>query len=281
MNNIAHHILLIHCPDQKGLVSIVSNILYKSQYNIVEMKEHVDQLTNIFYMRCEFTGVGDANQIKSFLQKELPPNAIITVNPKTKKDIVVFATKEHHCLSDLLIRNHFGELDANIKCVVSNHKTLQVFVEKFNVDFHYVTHENKSKDEFEQELLAITAKHNPDFLVLAKFMRILSPELVGKYPNKIINIHHSFLPAFIGANPYQQAYNRGIKLIGATAHFVNEELDQGPIIAQQTKQVDHSFSADDMRISGKEIERVVLVEALQLALEDRVFVTGNKTVILN
>lgn len=274
-----NHVLLIHSTDQTGLIAKISTLLFQNNLNIVEMKEHVDQTSSFFYMRCEFTGQVDTTVLKQTLVSQLPPNAKVTINPRKKKDIIVFATKEHHCLSDILIRNYFGELNAEIKCVISNHENLRGIVEKFNIDYLYVPHENKSKPDFEKEILAITQQYNPDYMVLAKFMRILSPDFVSKYPSKIINIHHSFLPAFIGANPYRQAFERGIKLIGATAHFVTDNLDEGPIISQKTNQVDHSFSAEDMRISGKEIERFVLAEALQLVFEDRIFVTGNKTVI--
>ena len=152
---------------------------------------------------------------------------------------------------------------------------------KFGIDFIHIPHENKTKEEFENEIYEVTKKHSPDYLILAKFMRILSPSFVSKYTNKIINIHHSFLPAFIGANPYRQAYERGIKIIGATAHFVTDDLDEGPIISQKTIQVDHSFSADDMKKAGMDTERLALAEALMHALDDRIFVMSNKTVILN
>ena len=207
--------------------------------------------------------------------------ANIKLNPRKKKQLIVFATKEHHCLSDILTRHYFGELNGEIKCVIANHRDLREIVMKFGVDFVHVSHENKTKEAFENDILEITKKHNPDYLVLAKFMRILSPHFVAQYPQKIINIHHSFLPAFIGANPYRQAYERGIKIIGATAHFVTDNLDEGPIITQKTNQVDHSYSAEDMKNSGRDIERLALAEALGHALEDRIFVTGNKTVIFS
>lgn len=276
-----NHILLIDCQDQKGLISKVSTLLFENHLNIVELKEHVDINTNAFYMRCEFTGLADMDVLKKKLLAVLPAKANLTINPNKKKEVILFATKEHHCLSDLLTRHYFSELNMDIKCVISNHRDLRDIVMKFGIDFFHVGHENKSKEQFEKDLLEITTKYNPDYLVLAKFMRILSPDFCARYPNKIINIHHSFLPAFIGANPYKQAYERGIKIIGATAHFVTQELDQGPIISQKTIQVDHSFSAEDMKKAGREIERTALAEALMHALDDRIFVMGNKTVIFN
>ena len=275
-----NHVLLIHSRDQKGLISKISTILYQNDLNIVEMKEHVDRESNTFYMRCEFTGDGNIEAVKEKISRELPVGANLTLNPKKKKDVVILATKEHHCLSDILIRHYFSELEIEIKCVIANHTNLKDLVNKFGIEFVHISHENKSKEEFEQEILEYTKKLDPDYLVLAKFMRILSSNFVKNYPNKIINIHHSFLPAFIGANPYKQAYERGIKIIGATSHFVTDELDQGPIISQKTIQVDHSFSADDMKKAGRDTERLALAEALNHAIDDRIFVMGNKTVIL-
>jgi formyltetrahydrofolate deformylase len=273
------HILLIKCKDEKGLLSKVTTLLFENDLNIIGMKEHVDELNDEFYLRCEYTGETNTIKLSEALKKVLPNNALININPLKKKDIVIYATKEYHCLSDLLIRNYFGELNADIKCVIANHDVLKDIVEKFNIPFYLVSTENKTKAEFENEVLSITNKYQPDYIVLAKFMRILSSDFVNKFEHKIINIHHSFLPAFIGANPYRQAFERGVKLIGATAHFVTNKLDEGPIITQKTNNVDHTYSVEDMSKFGKEIERVVLAEALQYVFEDRIFVTGNKTVI--
>jgi formyltetrahydrofolate deformylase len=275
------HILLIKCKDEKGLLSKVTTLLFENNLNIIGMKEHVDELNNEFYLRCEYIGETDTVKLSQALKKMLPENALVNINPLKKKNIVIYATKEYHCLSDLLIRNYFGELNADIKCVIANHDVLKDIVEKFNIPFYLVSTENKSKAEFENEVLAITNKYQPDYIVLAKFMRILSSDFVNKFEHKIINIHHSFLPAFIGANPYRQAFERGVKLIGATAHFVTNNLDEGPIITQKTNNVDHTYSVEDMSKFGKEIERVVLAEALQCVFEDRIFVTGNKTVIFD
>jgi formyltetrahydrofolate deformylase len=180
----------------------------------------------------------------------------------------------------LLIRYNFNELDANILAVVSNYNTLQPFVSKFGIPFHYITHEHKTREEHEEAILRTLEIYQPEYLVLAKYMRILSPKFVSHYPNKTVNIHHSFLPAFIGANPYRQAYERGVKIIGATAHFVNNNLDEGPIIAQNVKDVDHRYTATDMAREGKEVEKSVLTQALKLVFNDRVFIYGNRTVIL-
>lgn len=285
VNHAVNHIVLINCSDEKGLIAKITKIMFDHSLNIIAMNEHVDETSDEgkshFYMRCDFTGSADIMKLQKSLVAQLPKDAEVVINPRKKKDILIFASKEYHCLSDLLIRHFFGELNAEIRAVVSNHEVLKDIVSKFGIPFHFVPHEGKNKEEYEKQISEITARYQPDFIVLAKYMRILPPEFVARFQNRIINIHHSFLPAFIGANPYRQAFERGIKLIGATAHFVTDKLDEGPIITQKTNNVDHSYSVEDMRKSGKEIERVVLSEALQFVFEDRIFVTGNKTIIFD
>jgi formyltetrahydrofolate deformylase len=175
----------------------------------------------------------------------------------------------------------FNDLNANILAVISNHLVLKELSEKMNVPFHYVSHENISREEHEKKLLTILDQYNPEYIVLAKYMRILTPEFTEKFYNRIINIHHSFLPAFIGANPYKQAYERGVKVIGATAHFVNENLDEGPIIYQDVIHVNHKMDAKVMAKAGRDVEKVVLSTAMELVFDDRVMVNGNKTIIFN
>ena len=275
------HILLISCTDELGLISKISSVISSLGLNIIIMREFVEEESNIFFMRMELSGTLDSNLLFSNLVLNVPAGAVISVNPKQKKDLVIYATKEYHCLGDLLSRHHFGELQANIKAVIANHEDLREYTEKFNVPFHLITHEDKSKEQFEAELLKQTQLYTPDLIVLAKFMRILSPVFVSSFENKIINIHHSFLPAFIGANPYKKAFERGVKLIGATAHIVNNNLDEGPIITQRVIPVDHTFNTKSMIQAGREVERSVLFESLKLVLEDRVFVSGNKTIIFS
>src|SRR3546814_762272 len=184
-----------------------------------------------------------------------------------------------YCLCDILNRQFFNTLGAQVCCVIGNHDHLRIFTEQFSIPFHHISHEGITPKEFETRILETLTPYNPDYLVLAKFMRILSPRFVKTYPERIINIHHSFLPAFAGARPYRQAFERGVKLIGATAHFVTDDLDQGPIIVQQTTPVNHNFTVNDMVTAGKGIEKAALSRALQLVLQDRVFVSGNKTVV--
>jgi formyltetrahydrofolate deformylase len=210
----------------------------------------------------------------------LPPGALIQVNPLPDKRLVVLVSKEYHCLADILVRHYFGNLGASVQCVIGNHEVLADICRRFDIPFHPVLSGNSAdKEAFEDKIREIIRGYSPDYLVLAKFMRILSPGFVAEFPMRIINIHHSFLPAFAGASPYKQAFERGVKLIGATAHFVTDELDEGPIIAQQIIPVNHSYMAPDMVRAGKEIETAVLASALRLVLEDRVFVYGNKTVV--
>lgn len=273
------HILLVSCNDEKGLISRLSSVIFHNNLNIIIMREFVEEDTNIFFARLEFSGEFDVEKVTRELSFNLPLGARISINPKKKKDIVVLATKEHHCLGDLLVRNHFNELNANIRCVIANYPDLKDFTERFEVPFYHVSHEGKNKNDFEKEILEIANGYKPDFLVLAKFMRILTPEFVSHYNDRIINIHHSFLPAFVGAQPYRQAHERGVKLIGATAHIVNNNLDEGPIVTQKIVPVDHTYTVLNMVQAGREVERSVLAEALGLVFEDRVFVSGNKTII--
>ena len=272
-------IIVIQCKDQVGLVAYIAAILAKQQLNIVSMREHVDQNEGLFFMRVEIDNNQEDENLEQLLKPLLPEGAMVMVNPLPHKKVVVLVTKEYHCLADILIRNYFKTLGATVQCVIGNHATLQNICERFDMPFHHISHEECTKDEFEQQVIKTVEQYTPDYVVLAKYMRILSPYFVSKFPMRIINIHHSFLPAFIGANPYRKAFERGVKLIGATAHFVSNELDEGPIIAQQIIPVNHTFTAATMVKAGQEIETSVLAKALKLVFEDRVFVSKNKTVI--
>ncbi len=276
-----NHVVLIKCADQKGLIAAITGVLFKNNHNILLMKEFVEPETNTFFARFELSGELHMETLHLQLEEALPAGTRISINPKRKKDIVILVTKEHHCLSDLLIRHYFNELHANIKAVIGNHDVLKAFTEKFSIPFHFLSHEKFERDEFEHALSSLINQYLPDYVVLAKFMRILSPAFVAQYDERIINIHHSFLPAFIGANPYRKAYERGVKLIGATAHIVNNDLDEGPIITQKIIPVDHEYDVKGMIEAGHEIEKSVLADALKLVLEDRVFVVRNKTIIFN
>ncbi len=272
--------ILIDTTDHKGLVYNISKIIYENDLNIEKNSEYVDEEEKKFFMRTVVSGEFDINKLIKDIKKVTPKNTHINITDNSKKDIVLLATKEPHVLGDLLIRHIDDELNANIKAVVSNHNELRGLVEKFDIPFHYVCADNISREEHEIEVMKKIDIYSPDLIVLAKYMRILTPNFINAYPQKVLNIHHSFLPAFIGANPYKQAHHRGVKIIGATAHFVTDDLDEGPIISQDIVRVDHSFSWQEMRRDGRNVEKVVLSNALQLLLEDRVFIHGNKTVIL-
>jgi len=272
--------LLIETDDTKGLVYNISKVLYEYNLNIESNSEYVDNETNQFFMRTVITGEFEQEKLLEDLNKILPKKSIIKLTAKAKKDIVILATKEMHCLGDLLIKHEAGELDANITAVVSNRDSLKSLVEKFDIPFEYVSHENLSREDHEEQVIKAIKKYNYEYLVLAKYMRILTPTFVQTFPKQVLNIHHSFLPAFIGANPYKQAHSRGVKIIGATSHWVTDDLDEGPIIAQDITRVDHSYSWEDMRDAGRNVEKVVLSKALDLVLKDKVFIYGNKTVIL-
>lgn len=272
-------IILIQCADRVGLVASVSAVLAHYELNIISMREHVDKLENIFFMRLQTEDGNNDPVLVDAIKDVLPADAVLSINPIPAKKVVVMVSKEYHCLADILIRNYFGTFGAEVQCVIGNHSNLADVCKRFDVPFYEVSHEGISKYEFEDKIAGIVNEYAPDYIVLAKFMRILSPSLVAKFPMRIINIHHSFLPAFIGANPYRQAFERGVKLIGATAHFVSDELDEGPIISQQIIPVNHTFTAPDMVKAGREIETAVLAKALKLIFENRVFVYNNKTIV--
>jgi formyltetrahydrofolate deformylase len=276
-----NHILRIQCPDRQGLISVITGIVFSNHLNIVVMKEFVEPVFNTFFARLEISGSPDVILLKQQLEQALPEGTIVQLHPSEKKKLVIMVTREQHCLSDLLVRHHFAELHAEITGVIGNYENLQSFTEKLDVPFYHIPHEGKDRELYEAEILERMEVLAPDYIVLAKYMRILSPSFVESYPYRIINIHHSFLPAFIGANPYRQAYERGVKLIGATAHFVTNDLDEGPIITQKVISVDHEYSVAGMVQAGHEVEKSVLSDAVKLVLEDRVFVTRNRTIIFD
>jgi formyltetrahydrofolate deformylase len=275
------YVLLIDCPDQTGLVHHITGVLFRHGLNITGNQEFVEHEHNRFFMRTTFAGQVDKNGILSEIRGILPPESQVELAQKRRKKIVLLVTKEQHCLAELLVRHQFDELNADILAVIGNHDTLKPFTHQFGVNFHHVPHEGCSREQHEAAVQEVIQRYQPEYLVLAKYMRILSPEFVAAYPNQIINIHHSFLPAFVGASPYRQAYERGVKIIGATAHFVNNDLDEGPIIVQNVIPVDHTYAVRDMIQSGKDVEKISLARALKLVFEDKVFVHRNKTIIFD
>ena len=273
------YILKVSCDDEKGLILRISEIVVKNGLNYLSTNEFVDHENHRFYMRAVLDGELEVKGFVNTLLAFLPRSAQVFCEESRRKNIVVMATKENHCLGDILIRENSGDLNANVLAVVANHEDLREFASKFDVPFICVPSDGVGREEHEKIVLAKLKKLNFDYLILAKYMRILSRDFVLNYEEKIINIHHSFLPAFIGANPYKQAYERGVKIIGATAHFVTECLDEGPIITQDVVLVNHEMDWQDMRRAGRNIEKVVLTRALDLVFDERVFVYKNKTVI--
>jgi len=277
---VGQYRVLIDANDAKGIVHKVSTVFVEYDLNILSNNEFVDKDSNKFFMRSVVDGDINPSELYDSICDVLPTESSVQVIEPKKKNIVLMVTKEMHALGDILIRHESGELEANILAVVSNYNSLESLVQKFDIPYFTVSHEGLERAEHETKILECLAQfENLDYIVLAKYMRILTPRFVEKYEDKIINIHHSFLPAFIGANPYKQAYDRGVKIIGATSHFVNNNLDEGPIIAQEVVHVDHAYSWKDMQRKGKDVEKIVLSRALKLALEDRIFVYANKTVI--
>ena len=272
-------ILLADCPDQKGLISKITNICYKHQLNIINNTEFVDNTHNRFFMRTELEGIFNDETLLADLDSALPTGSHRKLVSAGRKRIVILVTKEAHCLGDILMKNYYGGLDVEIAAIVGNYDCLAELAEKFDVPYHTVSHVGISREEHEEKIIETVEKYQPDYVILAKYMRILTPNFVAAFENKIINIHHSFLPAFIGAQPYKQAFERGVKIIGATAHYVTNNLDEGPIILQDVIHVDHKYNADDMARSGKDVEKSVLSKALRLVLEERVFIYENRTVV--
>jgi formyltetrahydrofolate deformylase len=272
-------VLLTDCPDSKGLIAQITNICQKHQLNIVKNNEFVDYQYGRFFMRTEIEGFFNDKTLLADLDFNLPKGSQRSLVSAQKKRIVILVTKEAHCIGDILMKSTYGGIDVEIAAVIGNYDILEELVSKFNIPYHTVNHEGLSREEHEEKVLETIAPYTPDYVILAKYMRILTPKFVETYANKLINIHHSFLPAFIGAKPYQQAFDRGVKIIGATAHFVNNDLDEGPIITQDIAHIDHAYTAADLAKSGRDVERSVLSRALQQVLDDKVFVYGNRTVV--
>ena len=287
MSEPSREIVLVDCSDEVGLIHRITGVLGKRRLNIESNHEVVDTSAGHFFFRAEVVpaavpvpAAALATNLAADLVAVLPPGARVRVARQERRPIVVCATREPHCLGELLLLDACGELPGRIEAVVSNHDVLRKLVERFGVPFHHVSHEGLSRDAHEAELQRAIAAHAPEYVVLARYMRVLSEKFIDRYPHRIVNIHHSFLPAFAGASPYRQAFGRGVKLIGATAHFVTAELDDGPIIAQDVIPVDHADTPERMAQAGSDVEKLVLARAVRLVLEDRVFVHGRRTVVM-
>ena len=276
-------IVLVDCPDAVGLIHRITGVLERRRLNIEANHEFVDTATRHFFFRAEVVAADGrlpADQLRTELAAVLPAGAQVRVTRDERRPIVVCATREPHCLGELLLLDTVGELPGRIVGVVSNHDLLRPLTERFSVPFTHVPHDGVDRDAHETMVAAAIEAYQPDYVVLARYMRVLSPGFVARFAGRMINIHHSFLPAFAGASPYRQAFARGVKLIGATAHFVTAELDDGPIIAQDVTPVDHADTPERMAQAGRDVEKLVLARAVRLVLEERVFVHGRRTIVL-
>ena len=279
-------VLLLSCPDQRGVVAAVADFIAQHGGNIVHAEQHTDDVERVFFQRVEFElegfGLGRDEILNAF--SAVSSRFDMSVDLKftdTLPRVGILASKQSHCLFDLLTRWRSGELPAHVAVVIDNHPDHADLVRHMGVPYVHLPVTPQSKATQERAVLDQLHEHSVDLVVLARYMQILSPLVVDAYRSRIINIHHSFLPAFVGARPYHQAFERGVKVIGATAHFVTDELDAGPILVQQVIPVDHTHDAEELARSGRDVEQMVLAKALRLVFEDRVFLCGNRTVIFD
>ncbi|MCH1517475.1 MAG: formyltetrahydrofolate deformylase [Flavobacteriaceae bacterium] len=284
---MASYILNINCPDQKGIIATVTNFIHQKSGNILYIDQYVDRENKLFFMRleCEFiNGVFTKEEFSSALDTSIAKQynlAYDLYDRDYRPKMALFVSKYDHCLYDILARHQSKELAVDIPFILSNHKDLESIAKRFDLPFYHVPVTKDTKEEAEARQLEILKQHQVECIVLARYMQIISPKLIAEYANKIINIHHSFLPAFPGAKPYHSAYERGVKIIGATSHYVTEELDAGPIIEQNITQVSHLHSIEDFIAKGRDLERIVLSKAIQLHVNRKVLVYQNKTVIFS
>lgn len=279
--------LLLHCPDQPGILAEVTDFITVNKGNIIYLDQYVDHVENIFFMRIEW-------ELESFLvpQEKIEDYFETLYAQKygmsfrlyfsdVKPRMAIFVSKMSHCLFDLLARYTAGEWNVEIPLIISNHSDLQHVAERFGIPFHLFPITKETKEEQEKKEMELLAKHKVNFIVLARYMQVISEKMIGAYPNRIINIHHSFLPAFVGAKPYHAAFERGVKIIGATSHYVTTELDAGPIIEQDVVRITHKDTVQDLVNKGKDLEKIVLSRAVQKHIERKVLAYKNKTVIFN
>jgi formyltetrahydrofolate deformylase len=277
-------ILLVSCPDAKGEVASIADFVYRHNGNILHADEHADEESGLFLMRVEFDPKDFDIDLADFGQHFSPVAEKFRMNWRLAQSsqrprMIIFVSKYDHCLVDLLYRHQSGELACDIPLIISNHGDNRAVADFYKIPYTVVSLNKENKVQAEAQIQGLIEEHRPDFMVLARYMQILSNKFVNKYPQRIINIHHSFLPAFVGARPYHQAFERGVKLIGATSHYVTEVLDDGPIIEQDVVRVSHRDTVEDLVRKGRDLEKVVLSRAVRWHVENRVLVYGNKTVI--
>ena len=278
--------LLIDCPDRKGLVAAIADFLYQHNANILHADQHQDAENKLFLMRVEWDLNGFAIEPQDFAQHFSPIAERFEMDWELKLSqkrprLAIMVSQYDHCLADLLHRHKSGELACDIPLIISNHRDTERLAEFHGIPFYYIPVSKDTKAEAEAEQFALFDEHEIDLIVLARYMQILSPGFVKRYPERIINIHHSFLPAFIGARPYHRAHERGVKLIGATSHYVTEVLDEGPIIEQDIARISHRDQVEDLIQKGRDLERIVLSRAVRWHIENRILLYANKTVIFD
>jgi formyltetrahydrofolate deformylase len=278
--------LLINCPDRKGLVAAIADFLYQHEANILHADQHQDAENNLFLMRVEWDLNGFGISTDDFAKHFAPIAERFDMQwqlklTQKKSRVAIMVSQYDHCLADLLHRHQGGELNCEIALVISNHQDTERLAEFYGIPFHLIEVTKETKAAAEAKQFALFDAHQVDLIVLARYMQILSPEFVKRYPQRIINIHHSFLPAFIGAKPYHRAFERGVKLIGATSHYVTEVLDEGPIIEQDIARISHRDQVEDLIQKGRDLERVVLSRAVRWHIENRILVYANKTVVFD
>ena len=278
--------ILINCPDQSGIIRSVTTFIHQQKGNVVYLDQHVDKQAGVFFMRLksEFEQDLDLPKFKKEFGRELAEDFHMEWDAYTdmyRPKMAIFVSKFNHCLYDLLSRYNSGEISVEIPFILSNHRDLEYVAEQFNIPYFHIPVTKETKGEAEDKQLELLEQYGVDFIVLARYMQIVSPKVIDVFPQKIINIHHSFLPAFAGAKPYHAAFNRGVKIIGATSHYVTEDLDAGPIIEQDVTTVSHTHSVKDFIAKGRDLERIVLSRAVQLHVARKTMVYNNKTVIFS
>ena len=279
-------ILLLSCPDQKGVVATIADFVYRHNGNILHADEHADEGSNLFLMRVEFDPADFDIDLADFARHFDPIADRFHMTWRLAQSarrptMAILVSKYDHCLADLLYRHRSGELTCEIPLIISNHSDNKPIADFYGIPFETVPVVKEQKQVAEQKVLELLKQHNPDFIVLARYMQILSHQFVSAYPQRIINIHHSFLPAFVGAKPYHQAFQRGVKLIGATSHYVTEVLDDGPIIEQDVVRISHRDAVEDLIQKGRDLEKIVLSRAVRWHIENRVLLYGHKTVVFD
>lgn len=277
----------MHCPDQPGIIAVITEFITTNQGNIVYLDQYVDRVNGIFYMRVEWEldkFIIPSDKINDYFETLYAKRYALSYKlsfSNNRQRMAIFVSKMSHCLYDILARYIAGEWDVDIPVIISNHPDLAIVAQQFNIPFEVIPVTRENKAEMEQREFELLDSYNIDFIVLARYMQVLSEEFINRYPNKIINIHHSFLPAFVGAKPYHKAYERGVKLIGATSHYVTTELDAGPIIEQDIVRITHKDTIEDLIKKGRDLEKIVLSRAVEKHIQRKILAYNNKTIVFS